>query len=821
MRRVLFIFFILILVSSVSAVRFDAQIEKTLEKEDYVDVIINLKNQEFKGLSKTSSSSIMQDKVITDVSNVKRRYKTINAFSARISKEEFERLKNNYNIESIEEDKIFEISLSSSIPHINGDIVGNKDLKGKGETVCVLDTGVDYNHVAIKNRLVGQYCYCLLPEGVNPDCCYDGTDEDTDAMDNHGHGTHVSGIIASNDTIYGGVAPESGLAVVKVMNSSGSATGADIIAGIEWCITNRGLYNISVISISIGGGRYYDYCDGSSVASAANIAVDNGLFVSVSSGNYYWSDSLSEPACASKVSSVGNVDNSDNIQSHSNSAFFLDLLAPGTSINSAKLGGGFIPMTGTSMSAPHVAGAAVLLKQYAKLQGYDLTPAEIENTLKNTGKLITDSRNGLDFPRIDLLKAIHSLDIVNPNLNLDSPISKFYNKNIINLNYSAKDLNLDSVWYEFEGVNTSLSDNISLNLDKGYHTLKIYTNDSNNNLNFTSLDFGINIYANQIFPENDTLSDIRDVEFNCSAVTHDLAELSNISLYVKQGEELVLNQTNDVTGIENSTVFLINNIPYNTSLIWSCRTDNTESQFYVTENKTLKIRINYIPSFTGYIKNQSWNEDIPLVLHLDGNFSDKDGNGLTYNSSRVNNISVSFAGSVVTLTPDQDWFGERNITFSVLDKELEIAESNLVNLVVNSMPDCGDGVIEGSEQCEVGNLDGQTCITKGFDKGTLICSSCSFDTSGCSNNVNSPPGSPSGGGGSPTDDEESAPVVEEEEEVSEPVEAGEPAEEVKEPEITGSSIKKVKEESFLKSLWQWIKELFRKIIDFFSSVKFK
>lgn len=769
-KKLLFVVLVVLLASSVYAAKFDTQIKNKLENEDYVDVIIKLKE--------ARSFSV-------DISGPKRTHK--NVMAAKISKKEFEELKNNPNVENIFQNRKFHIVLDQSVPQINVDDVWGKNLKGS-ESVCVLDTGVDYNHPALKNRINGQHCYCQF---AGLDCCPNGLDEDTDAMDDNDHGTHIAGIVASNKS-YLGIAPFANITAVKIGNSNGDIDGFDLYLGIDWCIQNKDVYNISVITMSLSDNGNYDSssnCDSfGSIADKINEAINSGIFVSIATGNDGYTNGISYPACVLNATAVGGVNGGDIISF--NRGDLLDVLAPGVGIMSSVIGGGYSSMSGTSMSTPHVAGAAILLRQYARLQGYNLTPEEITNTLRNTGKNITDGANV--YPRIDVLKAIYSLDIVDPVVILDSPINKIYDKSNISLEYTAEDVNLDTVWYELENVNTTLNGNTSLNLSNGNYNLKIYVNDSNGNLNSDNIDFKIranDLIVNLDSPVDNYEDEDGNVTLDCNA--SDIYDLMNVSLYTDLSGNFSLEQTNNVSGLINSTSFDLNDIADDTDFIWGCKAVNNNSQNLFSYNRTLKIRINDAPVFVGYINNQTWDEDNSLVIDLDGNFTDADGDSLVYSSTSVTNINVSFAGSVVTLTPDADWFGNAQVKFNVSDG-LEIAESNLVDLTVNSMPDCGDNSCDSSESC----------------------SSCQEDCGSCS------PSTPSGGGGgdwSPAEETAEAKeetgataseVVEEE-----PVEAG--------PEITGSAVKEVEDEGFWKVLWIKIKKGFWRVVDFFKNIKFK
>ncbi len=250
---------------------------------------------------------------------------------------------------------------------------------------------------------------------------FDFVNEDNNPIDDHGHGTHVAGIAASNDTTYTGVAPEAFLNAVKVLDSSGNGFESDVIAGINWC-SNR---NADVISMSLGGGLFSSTCDSESDAQAVNNAFASGSFVAVASGNDGSTTSMSAPACASNATSVGatydanvgrkrwgtptictdSTTSADKIVCFTNRNQFLDLLAPGSIITSTKLGGGFTDASGTSMSTPHVGGAGAVLLSANK----GLTPKNIQDVLKQTGKPIFDSNTGLTFSRIDLLKAVQNV----------------------------------------------------------------------------------------------------------------------------------------------------------------------------------------------------------------------------------------------------------------------------------------------------------------------------------------------------------------------------------------------------------------------------
>ncbi|MBW2991630.1 S8 family serine peptidase, partial [Candidatus Woesearchaeota archaeon] len=263
-------------------------------------------------------------------------------FAGKISKKELKDLLNNPGVAEIIEDPVLYPSTSDSIPLINADdvhdlSVNNNKLDGEGQNICVLDTGIDYNHPDLAGKIIN-----------GPDYAND----DSDPMDTHGHGTHVAGIALA-------AAPGSKIVNVQVCNSQ--CYGSDISAGVQWCNNNKDEYNISVISISIQDYNSWipDNCP-TWMDSYLQSAYNNNIFSAVCSGNQGSTTGVGYPGCSPYTVSVGSSTKSDGVSSFSNRGPNLDLMAPGESIVSTCKGGGYCTKSGTSMSTPHVAGAAAL-----------------------------------------------------------------------------------------------------------------------------------------------------------------------------------------------------------------------------------------------------------------------------------------------------------------------------------------------------------------------------------------------------------------------------------------------------------------------------
>lgn len=269
------------------------------------------------------------------------------------TKEAFDAICQKYGEESCYPDEIYYVddiladdaSLSSGTSYSWGTAyMGMNTLKAQAEgkygavTVAILDTGIDRSNFMFQSRTISPQSYNFIDANKN-------------VSDNHGHGTHVAGIIA--DSTPSNVQ----FLILKISNSSGYSSLLTIKTALQYAL-NR---NVSVVNMSLGfvgvNAMSITYLD-----SLINRAYRNGIAISCASGNNGVDVSYCYPACNSKTLAVSSFGQNERAASYSNHGSRIDFSAPGTGIVSAAANGFLVGMTGTSMSAPHITAAVAYLK---------------------------------------------------------------------------------------------------------------------------------------------------------------------------------------------------------------------------------------------------------------------------------------------------------------------------------------------------------------------------------------------------------------------------------------------------------------------------
>jgi len=606
-KYIIGIFFIVLLVLLVSAnseikiSKSDNKVSEALAKDGKVKVIVVMNDSVQKGVSSL------------DETKIKNRFSSFNGFSAELTAEDIAKLESNPNVKKIFYDRVMQASLYNSTIIINATLtwptqINGVNLTGIGETICIIDTGVNYSHADLGG------CFgsgCKVMGG------WDFVNNDNDPMDDHGHGTHVAGIIAANGTITG-VAPGAKIIAIKVLNSAGSGSDSNILAGIDWCVGNASVYNISIISMSLGidCGTYPEYCYTSycdsipiesSYKTAINAATAKNISVIAASGNngIY---NMSSPACIQNATPVGATTKLDAIASYSNRNVIVQLFAPGSTINSTSITGRYESNSGTSMATPHVAGAFAIINQYLKLAGKTKTPQEIESTLNSTGALLDDTAgSGFYFSRINIYSAI--LSLINPIPYFTSiPTATTLNyKTDFNVDFNATD---ETSFDSFASNDSRFSINSTgglknlVNLSVGVYNINITINDSSNNKNTTIYVVTINkaltnstLYVNNTHANfsayNNTATGLNNIWLNGT-----LNETGNLLIYlngslINNNTAPVSNSTNLTIGYYNLTLNYSGNENYSASddILWINITKSIEDivppYFLTNANQTL------------------------------------------------------------------------------------------------------------------------------------------------------------------------------------------------------------------------------------------
>jgi Ca2+-binding RTX toxin-like protein len=298
------------------------------------------------------------------------------------------------------------------------------NIKGQGLSTVIIDTGIDLDHPifgadadgnGVADRIVYQY---------------DFADNDTDASDHTGHGSHVASIAAQ-------IAPDANLIVLKVFKDNQTGSFTYLEKALQWVNQNVTTYNIASVNLSLGDSRNWNttnprYGIGDEIAA---ISSQNVIIAAAAGNNFYQFNSaagVSYPAADPNTIAVGAVwsedfggpqkfgngatdysTGADRIASFSQRDInLLDVFAPGVFVNGANATGGTQSLGGTSQATPFVSGIAVLAQQIAlEKLGRKLTVAEFRQLLDDTSTIIQDgddendnvANTNLKYPRINLL----------------------------------------------------------------------------------------------------------------------------------------------------------------------------------------------------------------------------------------------------------------------------------------------------------------------------------------------------------------------------------------------------------------------------------
>jgi serine protease AprX len=359
MRKTLAVALTILFAASMAAGQVSPELQQKLENKpstEKVPVIV---------MTDRAPEQANLDEIRGAGGDISHTYELIDGIAVSLPEVAVENMAERAFVREIQPDLKMETVLDKSVEQVNADQVWNMNQTGQGVDVAVVDTGIDNNNSALE---------------VEEEVSFTGTGTD----DGNGHGTHVAGIVASQDGTYRGTSYNSDLFDVKVLNENGTGSASNVIEGIEWAVDNEA----DVISLSMGA--QVEECDGTSaVAEAVDNAVQEGVTVVVAAGNSGpENQTISTPGCAEGALTVGSAGSDYEISEFSSRGPTTDgrtkpdLVAPGEGVVSTWEDGSFESKTGTSMSTPHVSGVAAMLLS----EEPGLTPGEVKNVTEYTAE---------------------------------------------------------------------------------------------------------------------------------------------------------------------------------------------------------------------------------------------------------------------------------------------------------------------------------------------------------------------------------------------------------------------------------------------------
>ncbi|MEQ1827205.1 MAG: S8 family serine peptidase [Pirellula sp.] len=291
-------------------------------------------------------------------------------------------------------------------------------ITGKGQTVAVIDSGIAFDHVALGRgygpgfRVVGGWDFA--ENDARP---YD------DAPAGF-HGTHVAGILGANDGVHLGVAPNVDLVALRVFNDTGKGELAWAESALKWVHDNRNQFENPITTVNLSLGAAWN---SSSVPTWGTLEEElgqlqrDGIVVVVSAGNAFQQNKtpgLSYPAASPFVIPVSSIDAGGSLSDFSQRDA-RSIAAPGRGIESSVpdyfygkdgINNDWAKANGTSMAAPYIAGASVLVREAMEMAGLEnITPQSIYEHLKSTANSVWDSVTQRSYSSLDLDRAIESL----------------------------------------------------------------------------------------------------------------------------------------------------------------------------------------------------------------------------------------------------------------------------------------------------------------------------------------------------------------------------------------------------------------------------
>ncbi len=336
-------------------------------------------------------------------------------------------------VAGVDADPIARTSLAESVPRVGAPVAWTAGYAGTGWTVAVLDTGVDALHPFFTGAVVSEACFSttgsssssFCPGGVSSSVGAGAGMPCPAGVAGCAHGTHVAGIAVGRDpaqSLYG-VARQASLFPIQVFSRfedpgmcaplsapCALAYMSDVARALDYVMDQAGPGNrnrVAAVNLSLSSTTYAGACDTAPGMPPIKAAIDHlrsiGIATVIAAGNEGASGAIGAPSCVSTAVSVGSTeDTEDTLSAFSNHSAQLQLGAPGSLIFSALPGGDYGFLAGTSMAAPHVAGAWAIIKQAQPAASVTLVLDE----LKSTGAGVAGRASDETFTRIAIDRAM-------------------------------------------------------------------------------------------------------------------------------------------------------------------------------------------------------------------------------------------------------------------------------------------------------------------------------------------------------------------------------------------------------------------------------
>ena len=274
--------------------------------------------------------------------------------------------------------------IPQSVDRVDGESLNNINSNFVDADIAILDTGIDLDHADLNVFHERSF----IPGTINAD-------------DDHGHGTHLAGVAAAKDNSFGvvGIAPGARLWAIKVLESSGTGEISTLIKGLDYINQKPNQVDVAVLSLGCE-------CESGALDIAIHNSIKAGITIVVAAGNEGKNARTFTPANNPEVITVSAIADTDGkcggkglaspygaddmLASFSNYGDVVDISAPGVDIYSTFKSNSYTKLTGTSMAAPHVAGAAALYKSSHP----EASPQDVKNYLVTSGTHLSDLCNG-------------------------------------------------------------------------------------------------------------------------------------------------------------------------------------------------------------------------------------------------------------------------------------------------------------------------------------------------------------------------------------------------------------------------------------------